>query len=109
MESQVLTGDCRDILKALPDKTFRCCVTSPPYWGLRDYDVDGQIGAETNPRDYITTLVSVFADIRRVLTNDGTLWLNIGDSYTSGGRTWRDADKKTQVERCLIDHQHQRD
>jgi site-specific DNA-methyltransferase (cytosine-N4-specific) len=70
------------------------CVTSPPYWGLRDYGVEGQIGAETTVEDYYEDLVAVFREVRRTLRDDGTLWLNIGDSYTSGGRTWRDVDDK---------------
>ncbi len=91
---QILQGDSRKALAAVPDGTFQCCITSPPYWGLRDYGHDGQIGAETDPADYISDLVSVFRDVRRTLTDDGTLWLNIGDSYTSGNRKWRDTDKK---------------
>ena len=69
-------------------------MTSPPSWGLRDYGVDGQIGAETSVHAYIEDLVHLFREVRRTLADDGTLWLNIGDSYTSGGRTWRDADEK---------------
>jgi len=69
-------------------------VTSPPYWGLRDYGIKNQIGAEMVLCDYIHKLVEVFREVYRVLTPDGTFWLNIGDSYTSGGRTWRDSDKK---------------
>lgn len=66
----------------------------PPYWGLRDYGIKNQIGAEMVLCDYISNLVSVFEEVFRVLKTDGTFWLNIGDSYTSGGRTWRDSDKK---------------
>lgn len=69
-------------------------MTSPPYWGLRDYGIPGQIGAETKVSDYINHLVLVFREVRRCLRDSGTLWLNIGDSYTSGGRTWRQTDKK---------------
>jgi site-specific DNA-methyltransferase (adenine-specific)/site-specific DNA-methyltransferase (cytosine-N4-specific) len=69
-------------------------VTSPPYWGLRDYGVTHQIGAEEDVDDYVTNLADVFEEVRRVLQPDGTLWLNLGDSYTSGGRTWRAPDKK---------------
>lgn len=92
----LVVGDARRILKGLPDEAFQCCVTSPPYWGLRDYGVGGQIGAEINVEDYISDLVAVFREVRRTLKKDGTFWLNIGDSYTSGGRTWRDADSKNQ-------------
>ncbi|WP_216818541.1 DNA-methyltransferase [Solirubrum puertoriconensis] len=74
--------------------TFQCCVTSPPYWGLRDYGVEEQIGAESEIDAYIDRLVRVFRAVRQSLKDDGTLWLNIGDSYTSGGRTWRQSDKK---------------
>ncbi|HEV2864673.1 MAG TPA: site-specific DNA-methyltransferase [Pyrinomonadaceae bacterium] len=84
-------------LAGFPDNFFQCCVTSPPYWGLRDYGIEGQIGAEMSLDDYVGKLVSVFRQVRRVLADDGTLWLNIGDSYTSGGRTWRDTDKKNRA------------
>jgi len=90
----LLLGDARQILAELPENTFHTCVTSPPYWGLRDYGIDGQIGAEMDLEDYLADIVRVFREVRRVLRPDGTLWLNIGDSYTSGGRTWRDTDKK---------------
>ena len=90
----IIIGDARTELARLGSGVFQCCITSPPYWGLRDYGIEGQIGAEAKLDDYIRDLVSVFAEVRRSLSDDGTLWLNIGDSYTSGGRTWRDADKK---------------
>lgn len=91
---ELLVGDARQLLSQMPDGYFDCIVTSPPYWGLRDYGVPGQIGAEATVDDYITDLVRLFREARRTLAEDGTLWLNIGDSYTSGGRTWRDADAK---------------
>lgn len=91
---RIVRSDALTALGTVSDKTFRCCVTSPPYWGLRDYGVECQIGAEPRLGDYINNLCAVFEEVRRTLTDDGTLWLNIGDSYTSGGRTWRDADKK---------------
>jgi len=90
----LLVGDARQILTELPANTFNTCVTSPPYWGLRDYGISGQIGAEIELDSYLAEIVRVFREVRRVLRPDGTLWLNIGDSYTSGGRTWRDTDKK---------------
>lgn len=93
-QAEILVGDVRKVLKGFPDGLFQTCVTSPPYWGLRDYGSEGQIGAETDIRDYIKDLVTVFSDVRRVLSDDGTFWLNIGDSYTSGGRTWRGDDAK---------------
>lgn len=81
----ILLGDCREILPTLDAGSARCCVTSPPYWGLRDYGVDGQIGLEKTPEAYVSEIVAVFRDVRRVLADDGTLWLNLGDSYATGG------------------------
>jgi DNA modification methylase len=78
-------GDCLDVLRTLPDASARCCVTSPPYWGLRDYGHEGQIGLEPTPEAYVARLVEVFREVRRVLADDGTLWLNLGDSYNGGG------------------------
>lgn len=96
-ESMVFQGDAEVLLKQFPANFFRCCITSPPYWGLRDYGTEGQIGAEEEPSDYICHLVAVFEQVYRVLTEDGTLWLNIGDSYTSGNRGYRAPDKKNPV------------
>nr|VFK20913.1 MAG: site-specific DNA-methyltransferase (adenine-specific) [Candidatus Kentron sp. LPFa] len=96
-ESTILRGDAERLLARLPSAFFRCCVTSPPYWGLRDYRTDDQIGAEDSPDDYVDRLVAVFDRVRRVLTEDGTLWLNVGDSYTSGNRGYRAPDKKNPV------------
>ena len=90
----VYLADARRKLADFPDQSFQTCITSPPYWGLRDYDHPGQIGAEPIISDYIKDLVDVFREIRRTLKDDGTFWLNIGDAYTSGGRTWRAPDKK---------------
>ncbi len=92
--SLILKGDSRQVVKELPNDFYSCCVTSPPYWGKRDYGYDTQIGAEFEINDYINHLVSIFRDIRKKLKEDGTLWLNLGDSYTSGNRTWRAEDKK---------------
>lgn len=91
---RLVVGDARQELERFEANRFQCVVTSPPYWGLRDYDIGGQIGAEPQVEDYVADLVKVFREVRRVLKPDGTLWLNIGDSYTSGGRTWRDKDDK---------------
>lgn len=91
---KIIVGDSRQVLSEFPDQHFQCCVTSPPYWGLRDYGIEGQIGAEMDVKDYVSDLVSVFREVKRTLRDDGTLWLNIGDSYTSGGRTWRQKDDK---------------
>ncbi len=84
---QILTGDCRKILTNLTAESVQCCVTSPPYWGLRDYDNSSQIGAEQSPVQYVENLVEVFSEVQRVLRNDGTLWLNIGDGYARNGGT----------------------
>lgn len=77
----ILVGDAREILAKLPSGVVHCCVTSPPYFGLRDYGVSGQIGLEQTPAEYVAELVAVFREVRRVLRDDGTLWLNLGDSY----------------------------
>ena len=92
--SCLIVGDSKRALGRISDGVFQACVTSPPYWSLRNYDIDGQIGLELSLDEYLTALVEVFEEVRRVLRDDGTLWLNIGDSYTSGGRTWRAPDKK---------------
>ena len=84
---EIRVGDCRRILPELPAGMIQCCVTSPPYWGLRDYDHPDQIGSEPSPADYVRTLVEVFRQVRRVLRDDGTLWLNIGDGYARNGGT----------------------
>jgi DNA modification methylase len=84
MTVRLLHGDCRHLLATLPDESVRCCVTSPPYWGLRDYGVDGQIGLEPSVDAWVAELVAVFQQVRRVLRKDGTLWLNLGDSYAGG-------------------------
>lgn len=76
-------GDCRDVLRTLPEKSVNCCVTSPPYFGLRDYGVAGQIGLEPTPAEYVANMISVFREVRRVLRDDGTVFLNLGDSYAS--------------------------
>ena len=91
---EILIGDSRKVLVEFPTGFFQTVVTSPPYWGLRDYGIEGQIGAENTVEHFLSDLVDVFREVRRTLRDDGTMWLNIGDSYTSGGRTWRDADKK---------------
>jgi site-specific DNA-methyltransferase (cytosine-N4-specific) len=93
-ESVVFQGDAAQILRSLPSDYFHCCITSPPYWSLRDYGIKGQIGAEDNPSAYIQKLAFIFDEVKRVLRDDGTLWLNIGDSYTSGNRNYRAPDKK---------------
>ncbi len=94
MTVRILVGDCRDILRTLPEQSVHTCVTSPPYFGLRDYGVEGQIGQEATPDEFVAAMVDVFREVRRVLRDDGTLWLNLGDSYASGGRASRDTDRK---------------
>lgn len=84
MKNQILIGDNRKILPTLPDKSVNCCVTSPPYYGLRDYQHPDQIGLEETPEQYIETMVQVFREVKRALKDDGTLWVNIGDSYAAG-------------------------
>lgn len=79
-------GDALDVLRDLPDASVDCCVTSPPYFGLRDYGEDGQYGLEASPAEYVETMRAVFAEVRRVLADDGTLWLNLGDSYSTPKR-----------------------
>lgn len=80
---KILVGDCRETLKQLPDQCVQTCITSPPYFGLRDYGNDSQIGLEQTPQDFVDQLVSVFREVKRALKDDGTLWLNIGDTYSA--------------------------
>ena len=81
MTVRILRGDCLELLRTLPEASVHCCVTSPPYFGLRDYGVAGQIGLEPTPDEFVAQLVAVFREVRRVLRDEGTLWLNLGDSY----------------------------
>ena len=87
-------ADSRSFLKLLPSGLIQSCITSPPYWGMRDYGISNQIGAESNIEDYISDLVNIFLEVKRVMADDGLLWLNLGDTYTSGNRKWRDVDEK---------------
>jgi len=80
---KIIQGNCLDVLRELPSESINCCVTSPPYWGLRDYGTDGQLGQESTPEEYVAGMVAVFREVRRVLRGDGTLWLNLGDSYNA--------------------------
>ncbi|HRH60075.1 MAG TPA: DNA methyltransferase, partial [Chitinophagaceae bacterium] len=82
---EVLVGDSLVLLPNLQGNSIQCCVTSPPYWGLRDYDHLAQIGSEVSPVDYVKNLVNVFKEVKRILRDDGTLWLNIGDGYARNG------------------------
>lgn len=81
--NQILNMDCIEAMQLWPAESVHCCITSPPYWGLRDYGVDGQIGLEKTPEEYVAKMVDVFREVKRVLRKDGTLWLNLGDSYTT--------------------------
>jgi DNA modification methylase len=105
--NRILQGDALGVLKTLPDESVDMCCTSPPYWGLRDYGVEGQIGLEATPEEYVQRLVEVFREVRRALKPAGTLWLNLGDSYATGagkvgdcpgggdqGARWRDPTLK---------------
>tara|TARA_R100001163_G_scaffold2649_5_gene4083 strand:+ start:205 stop:1158 length:954 start_codon:yes stop_codon:yes gene_type:complete len=88
MKIDIYAGDCLDSLKQLEDQSINTCITSPPYWGLRNYnDEEKQLGMEDTPEEFVDNLVKVFREIKRVLRDDGTAWLNLGDSYSSGGRT----------------------
>ena len=112
--NRVVQGDALEVLRTLPDAFVHCCVTSPPYYGLRDYGVEGQIGLEETPDAYVAKLVEVFREVQRVLRPDGTLWLNLGDSYArgrtgraDGGRmqddpeSWRDSMPREHVDRGI--------
>ncbi len=95
--SMVMCGDATQALQLLPDSSIQTVVTSPPYWSLRDYGVDEQIG-----RDDIKSIVCAFEQIRRVLRDDGTVWLNVGDSYTSGNRRYRASDRKNRARAMAV-------
>jgi len=82
-------GDCLEVLRGMDSESVQCCVTSPPYWGLRDYGVEGQLGLEKTPDEYVGKMVEVFREVQRVLRDDGTLWLNLGDSYAGNGTIGR--------------------
>lgn len=96
-ESLIIEGDAKVALQRLPDQSVQCCVTSPPYWSLRDYNIPGQIGLEPSVGRFISRLAECFAEVRRVVKDDGVLWLNVGDAYTSGDRGYRAPDRKNPV------------
>lgn len=85
MSFKILQGDCLEVMKTMDSGSIDCCVTSPPYFGLRDYGIAGQLGLESTPEEYVAKMVEVFREVKRVLKEDGTLWLNLGDSYSCGG------------------------
>lgn len=101
--NQIINSDCIEGMKSMPDKSVQCCVTSPPYFGLRDYGHEGQIGLEETPEQFVAKLVDVFREVKRVLKDDGTLWLNLGDSYAGSGKG---AGDKTMDQRGCISKTH---
>ena len=96
-ESVLICGPASEGLDLLPDRSVRTVVTSPPYWSLRDYEADGQIGRDDALGDYVKSIATTFDKVRRVLCDDGTVWLNVGDSYTSGNRRYRAPDRKNRA------------
>ncbi len=96
---QILQGDCLDEMEWMANESVQCCVTSPPYFGLRDYGHEGQIGLETSPAEYVRKMVDVFREVRRVLKPDGTLWLNLGDSYAGSGPSGASYQSRTTIAR----------
>jgi DNA modification methylase len=104
---RIITGDCRATLADLEDASIHCCVTSPPYWGLRDYGHPDQIGLEKTPAEYVTAIVGVFREVRRALRGDGTCWVNLGDSYAGArgggqGANGQMADRSHAKQRCRV-------
>jgi len=97
-QHQILVGDCIEMMRTLPEKSVHTCVTSPPYFGLRDYGVEGQIGLEESPAEFLARLVAVFREVRRVLRDDGTIWVNMGDSYARDGGTDRKVPTSARVQ-----------
>ena len=81
--NHIYIGDCIEVMRKFPGESINCCITSPPYWGLRDYGHEEQLGLEKTPEEYVTKIVEVFREVKRVLKNDGTLWLNLGDTYSN--------------------------
>lgn len=94
--AEILVGDAVTRLRELSDGSVRTCVTSPPYWGLRDYGNDGQLGLESTPQEFVENLCQVFDEVRRVLADDGTLWVNLGDSYAGSGKGGQSAAKRSE-------------
>ena len=105
--SQIINADWIDGLKTLESESVQCCVTSPPYWGLRDYGVSGQLGLEKTPEEYVEKIVAGFREVKRVLRNNGTLWLNLGDSYAhpnTGGNGATGGDDKSTLQSKMPPH-----
>ena len=99
MTTTILIGDVREQLRTLADNSVHCIVTSPPYWGLRDYGVEGQIGLEASPAEFIAAMVDVFEELRRVLRPDGTCWMNMGDSYAGNRSSNTDSQRQLTASR----------
>lgn len=99
--NRIYCGDCLSVLNDISDESINCCVTSPPYWGLRNYGVAGQLGLEPTPQEYVLKMVKIFSEVRRVLKHDGTCWLNLGDSYArqAGDDSKKDVDSGMQTGR----------
>jgi len=95
MRYEIKVGNCLEILKGMDSESIHCCVTSPPYWALRNYDHPNQLGQEPTPEEYVNNLISVFREVKRVLREDGTLWLNLGDSYVGTGSKGKHKDPKS--------------
>lgn len=92
---QILIGDCIESMKTLPDQSVDCCITSPPYWGLRDYGTEDQLGLEETPEEYVQNMVRVFGEVKRILKDEGTLWLNLGDTYSGSGKgAWSNDEQR---------------
>lgn len=98
----LLQGDALEVLKTLPDESVHCCVTSPPFYGLRDYSVDGQIGLEATPEEWVAKLVAVFREVRRVLRPDGTLWVEVGDTFNAGTGAGRQGQDGQMADRSIV-------
>ncbi len=94
--NKIFQGDCVETLRTMPDNLIDCCITSPPYYGLRDYGIDGQIGLEESPEAYVSKLVDVFREVRRVLKDDGIMFLNLGDSYAGSGKGGQSEEKRSE-------------
>lgn len=100
--NSIYLGDAKSVLSGFPDKSIDCCITSPPYYGLRDYGVDGQLGLEKTPEEFIENLVAVFREVGRVLKDTGTLWVVIGDSYAGGSGRWGGMKNLSKFQRSNI-------
>lgn len=101
-DSMIFEGDALTVLRRLPDASVQTVVTSPPYWGLRDYAIPDQLGLEGRLPQYLNALRTIFSEVRRVLRDDGIFWLNIGDGYTSGNRGWRAPDRKNRARAMAV-------